>query len=143
MSHPWHPQPTPPYQPYSPNTARVAKPRNQVAAIALIVTLLAGLAAALSVGLTVASHAWRSECIADSRLYGAGTVCAVIGVLLSVGAVVTGLIGVIGRDRARGAYLVMGIAAVVIGVVGGLVCLEMFREYITPHALPRHYQHQC
>lgn len=95
------------------------------------------------VGLTVASHAWRSECIADSRLYGAGTVCAVIGVLLSVGAVVTGLIGVIGRDRARGAYLVMGIAAVVIGVVGGLVCLEMFREYITPHALPPHYQHQC
>jgi len=132
----------PRHQPYPP-TARVAKPRNRVAATALILALLAGLTAALGIGLIVASHAMTSGCIVDKQLYGAGTLCAVFGGLLSVGAAVTGLISVFNRDRARGAYLVMGVAAMVIGVVAGIVCFLMFDAYITPHAIDPRYLHPC
>jgi hypothetical protein len=132
----------PPHGHYSP-IARVAKPSNRAAAIALILALLAGLATVLSVGLTVASHAWTSGCIVDKRLEGAAALCAVIGGPLGVGAAATGLFSAISRDRARGAYLVMGIAAMVIGVVGVIVCFAMFDSYITPHAINPKYLHPC
>lgn len=143
MSYPQYPQPTPPpYQHYSP-IARVAKPRNRAAAIALILALLAGLAAAISIGLAVASHAWTTGCIVDKGLEGAGALCAVIGGPLGVGAAATGLFSAITRDRARGAYLTMGIAAMVIGVVGVIVCFVLFQAAITPHAINPKYLHPC
>jgi hypothetical protein len=112
-----------------------------MAAVALILALLAGLAAAIGIGLMVASHAFTSGCMVDERLYGAGARWPLIGGPLSVGAAVTGLIGVIGRGRARGAYLVMGIAAVVIAVV---VCLVMLGAPTAPHAgIPPQYLHPC
>ncbi len=142
MSHPWYPHPMPPYQPNSPNTARIAKPRNRVAAIALISALLAGLAAALSIGFAVASHATTSGCIVDNRLDGAAGLCAVIGGLLGIGAVVTGLISLINPGRARGAHLGMGIAAMVIGAIGGIVCLAMFVVPFGSGVSPQ-YLHPC
>ena len=56
-------------------------------------------------------------CIVDEPLYVTGALCVIFGGLLSVGAALTGLISVIIRDRARGGYLVMDIAAEVIGVI--------------------------
>jgi energy-converting hydrogenase Eha subunit C len=112
--------------------------------IGLILALLAGLAAALTIGLGVASHAWTSGCIVDRRLEGAAGLCALIGGLLSVGAAVTGLISVINRrHRARGAFLVMGIAALVIGVVGAIFSFGYFDISIAPRAIPPQYLHPC
>jgi hypothetical protein len=126
---------------HAPPTARVAKPRNRVAAIALILGLLAAAAAALGSALMVASHAYTSECIIDAPLYEAGTRWPMIGGPLSLGAAVTGLISVMGRGRARGAYLVMGGAALVVAVV---VCLVMLGEPLAPDgAIPPQYLHPC
>jgi hypothetical protein len=91
----------------------------------------------------VASHAMTRGCIVDEPLYVTGALCVIFGGLLSVGAALTGLISVIIRDRARGGYLVMGIAAVVIGVIGGIVCFVMFGAHVTPHAIPPQYLPPC
>lgn len=143
MSQPGYPQPAPPYQHYPP-IVHVAKTRNRAAATALILALLAGLAAALNHRLGVASHTWAFGCIVDRRLEVVAEFFALIGGLLSVGAAVTGLISVINRrHRARGAYLVMGIAALVIGVVGAILSFRYFSVSTAPHAIPPRYLHPC
>jgi hypothetical protein len=130
----------PPYQPVPP-IAAVVKPRNRTAAVALILALLAWLAVALGIGLIVASHAWTNGCVVDKPLNGAGTLCLVLGGLLSVGAGVTGLS--IRKPRARSPYVAIGVAAMVMGAVGVLVCLFLFSTEIRPHAINPAYLHPC
>lgn len=132
----------PPYHPVPPIAAAVVKPRNRAAAVALILALLAWLAAALGIWLIVASHEWKSECLVDKPLRDAGTLCLVLGGLLSVGAGVTGLFSLV-KPRASGAYLAMGVAAMVMGAVGVTVCLFLFSHEISPHAISPAYQHPC
>jgi hypothetical protein len=132
----------PPYQPVPPTAAAVGKPRNRVAAVALILALLAWLAAALGIWLIVASHAWTDECLVNTPLDDAGTLCLVLGALLSVGAGVTGLISLL-KPRARGAYLAIGVAAMVMGAVGVMVCLFLISHEISPHAINPAYLHPC
>jgi hypothetical protein len=124
----------PPYQP--------VRPRNRTAAAALILALLAWLAAALGIGLIAASHAWTHGCVVDKPLNGAGTVCLILGGLLSVGAGVTGLIS-LRKPRPRSPYVAVGVAAVVMGAVGVLVCLFLFSTEISPHAINPAYLHPC
>jgi hypothetical protein len=133
MTNPAHGQPMPPYQPVPPIAGAVAKPRNRAAAVALILALLAWLVAALGIGLIVASHALTNGCLADKPLLDAGTLCFVPSGLLSVAAGVTGLISLV-RRPAHGAYLSMGVTAMVMGAVGAMVCLVLFGAEITPLA---------
>src|ERR1700694_1830604 len=121
----------PPFQPVAPTAAAVVKPHTWGAALALILALLAWLAAALGIWLIVASHAWTNGCRVDEPLHNAGTLCLVLGGLLSVGAGVTGLISLL-KPRGRGAYLAMGVAAMVMGAVGVMVCLFLFSTEISP-----------
>jgi hypothetical protein len=142
MAHPAHGQPMPPYQPVPPTAAAGVKPRNRAAAVALTLALLAWLAAALGIGVIAASNAWTSGCLADKPLEGAGTLCLVLVGLLSVGAGVTGLISLV-KPRVRGAYLAMGVAGMVMGAVGVMVCLVLLRTEISPHAINPAYLHPC
>jgi hypothetical protein len=110
--------------------------------VALILALLAWLAAALGIGLFAASHAWTNGCVVDTPLDGAGTLCLVLGGLLSVGAGVTGLIS-LRKPRARSPYVAIGVAAMVMAAVGLLVCLFLFSTEIGPHAISPAYLHPC
>jgi hypothetical protein len=119
--------------------AAVVKPRNRTAAVALILALLAWLAAALAIGLVVAGHAKTNGCIGDT-LRGVESLRLFVGGLLSVGAGVTGLISLL-KPRARGAYLAMGMAAMVMGAVVVALCFLWFRTWISPHADSPVYPH--
>lgn len=141
MTHPGHGQPMQPDR-LPPTTAVVAKPRNRVAAVALTLGGLGWLAMALSIWLIIASHATTNGCLVDTSLLNAGTLCALLGGLLSIGAAVTALIGLV-KPRARGAVLAMGAAAVVMGAVGAIVCLFLFATEIGPHAINPAYLHPC
>jgi len=140
MTHPAHGQPMPPYQPVPPTAAAIVKPRNRVAAVAFSLALLAWLVAGLGIWLIGASHAWTTGCLVDKPLEGAGTLCLVLGGLLSVGAAVTGLIS-LANPRARRAAI--GVAAMVMGAVGVIVCLFLFSSEIRPHAISPAYLHPC
>ena len=109
------------------------KPRKRTAAVALILALLAWRAAALAIGLVVAGHAKTHGCIGDT-LRGVESLRLFVGGLLSVGAGVTGLISLL-KPRARGAYLAMGVAAMVMGAVVVALCFLWFRIWISPHAV--------
>jgi hypothetical protein len=117
------------------------KPRNRTAAVALIKALLAWLAAALAIGLVVAGHAKTHGCIGDT-LRGVESLCLFVGGLLSIGAGVTGLISLL-KPRARGAYLAMGVAAMVMGAVVVVLCFLWFSTGISPHAVNPSYRHRC
>ena len=130
----------PPYQPVPPNA--FVKPRNRAAAVALILALLAWLAAAVGIWLSVASHASTNGCLVDKPLRAAGGLCVVLGGLLSVGAGVTGLISLI-KPRARGAYLAMGVAAIVMGAVVVVFLFQLFMTHLSPHAINPAYLHPC
>jgi uncharacterized membrane protein YbhN (UPF0104 family) len=132
----------PPYPPVPPTPAGTVKPRNRTALVALILALLAWLAAALGIWLIVASHAWTDECLVNTPLDDAGTLCLVLGALLSVGAGVTGLISLL-KPRARGAYRAIGVAAMVMGAVGVMVCLFLISHEVSPHAINPAYLHTC
>jgi hypothetical protein len=110
--------------------------------VALGVALLAWLAAGLGLWLIVASHAWTNGCLVDKTPHGIGILCLLLGGLLSVGAGVTGLISLL-KPRARGPYLAIGVAAMVMGAVGALVCLFLFSSEISPHAISPVYLHPC
>lgn len=125
-----------------PTAAGVAKPRNRVAAVALTLGLLGWLAMALSIWLIIASHETTSGCLVDKSLLNAGTLCALLGGLLNIGAAVTAFIGVV-KPRARGGILAMGVAAMVMGAVGATVCLFLFGTEIGPHAVNPAYLHPC
>ena len=143
MNSPGHGLPRPPYPPVPPTGAVVEKPRNQVAAVALILALLAWLVAGFSIWLIVASHAWTSGCRVDKPLHDVGTlVCLPFGGLLSLGAAITGLVSR-GQPRARDAYRAMGIAAMVMGALGVVIILFLFSTEIRPHAINPAYLHSC
>lgn len=131
-----------PYQLVPPAAAAIVKPRNRVAVVALILALLAWLVAALGICLIGASHAWTNGCLVDKPLHGAGTLCLVLAGLLSVGTGVTGLTSLV-KPRARGAYLAVAVAAMVMGAVGLMICLFLFSTEISPHAINPAYQHPC
>jgi hypothetical protein len=131
----------PPYR-LPPTAAAVAKPRNRVAAVALILALLGWLAAALSIWLISASHAWTSGCLVDKPLLNAGTLCSLLGGLLNIGAAVTALIRLV-KPRARGGAIAMGAVAMVMGAVGAIVCLLLFATEMSPHAISPVYLHAC
>jgi hypothetical protein len=121
--------------------AAVVKPRNRTAVVALILALLAWLAAALAIGLVVVGNAKMHGCVGNTLL-GVESLCLFVGGLLSVGAGVTGLISLL-KPRARGVYLAMGVAAVVIGAVVVVLCLLWFSTAISPHAVSPVYRHRC
>ncbi len=110
--------------------------------VALTLALLAWLAGAIAVWLIVASHAWTSGCLVDKSSRGAGTACLVAGCVLSVAAGVAGVIS-LAKPRARGAYLAIGVAAVVMSTLGLAFCLFLFSAEISPHAIDPAYLHPC
>jgi hypothetical protein len=132
----------PPYRPVSPIDAAVVKSRNRAAAVAVIVALLAWVAAALGIWLIVASHAWTDGCLVNKPVRGAGTLFVVLGGLLSVVAGVAALMSFF-RPRARGSYLALGVAAMLMGALSLAVCLVLFSAEITPHAINPVYLHPC
>ncbi len=133
----------PPYRPVPPTGAVVGKPRNQVAAVALILALLAWLSAAFGIWLIVASHAWTNGCRVDEPLHNVGTlVCLPLGALLSLAAAITGLVSR-AKPRAGGAYRAMGVAAMVMGALGVIILLFLFSTEIRPHAINPAYLHSC
>ncbi|WP_139801744.1 hypothetical protein [Mycobacterium angelicum] len=120
----------------------MGKPRNRTAVVALVLALLACAAAAVAVGLIAASHAWESGCVVDRDLDGAGSLCLVLGGLLSAGAGVTGLVSLL-KPRIRGAYLAIGVAATALGGIGLLFCLLLFTTGTSPRAIDPVYLHHC
>lgn len=116
----------------------MTQPR-RVPAASLIPAVVAWLATALAIWLIAASHAWQSGCRVDHSLHTAGTLCLLLGGLLSVGAGVTGLIGL----RKRGGPAAMGVAATVMGALGLVVCLVLFVTETSPHAVNPAYLHPC
>ena len=131
MAHPEPGQPMPPYQP-APTAA--LKPRKRVLSGALILALLAWLATALGIGLTVASHAWEGGCVVDKPLQDGGFLCIVLGGLLSVGAAVTGFV-TLTKPGVRGAYLVTAVTALAMAAVGAMVCLFLLFDVTSLHAI--------
>ncbi len=141
MAHLEHGQSRSPNQPLGPLDATV-KPRNRAAMVALVLALLAWLAGAIAVWLIVASHAWTTGCLVDGSLRGAGAACLVVGCVLSVGAGVAGLISLV-KPRARGAYLAIGVAAVVMSTLSLVFGLFLFSAEISPRAIDPAYLHPC
>jgi len=110
--------------------------------VALILALLACLAAAVAVGLLVASHAWESGCLVDRGPHDAGSLCLVLGGLVSAAAGVTGLFS-LAKPRVRGAYLAVAVAATAISAIGLIFCLFLFSTEISPRAINPAYLHSC
>ena len=141
MAHLEHEQSRSPNEPLGPVDATV-KPRNRAAMVALALALLAWLAGAIAMWLIVASHAWTTGCLVDGSLRGGGTACLVVGAVLSVGAGATGLISLV-KPRAHGAYLAIGVAAVLMSTLGLVFCLFLFSAEISPRAINPAYLHPC
>ncbi len=61
-------------------------------------------------------------CKVDGRLMGFSAVSAVMGVLLGIAALVTGVMGLVGPRSTRGAIRAMAIAGLVVGLLPLAVC---------------------
>jgi hypothetical protein len=106
----------------------------------LTLALLAWLAAAVHIVLSVASHETTVQCIVDQNLVNAAFLALVTGSLLSVAAVVAGQSG---SRRARGVYRVLAIAGLAMGALCLLACGFELSHTLSPHAVSPVYRHPC
>lgn len=133
MAQPAPEQPSPPHQ-RAPASTAALEPRNRLPTGASILALLAWLATALGIGLTVGSDAWSGGCVVDKPLQDGGFLCIVTGGLLSVGAAVTGFVNLT-KPGVRGAYLVTAVTAMAMAAVGAMVCLFLLFDATSLHAV--------
>jgi len=144
---PWRAHQMPPYQPV-PAHSTAPRPRNWTGPVSFTSALLAWVAVALHIGLSVASNEMTigvrmTGCIVDEGLVNAASLSLLAGCLMSIGALVTGSAGLSGPRRGYGVYRALVIAGLALGLVALLACGFELSHAISPHAANPAYLHPC